>query len=119
MSKYIYDEKGICTNGDAMYYKADGILAHYEVAKNKHGYARTFEVQGSIISICRPLSWEEEDVTSTKEEAIALAKYELKRALISSNYNGQFDGLLMAMGEVVEPKNQIIDKPQLSLFDGI
>lgn len=116
MSKYIYNDEGICTNGDGMYYKAGGILAHYSVAKNKHGYARTFEVQGSIISICRPLSWEEEDVTATKEEAIALAKYELKQALTTSNFNGQFDGLLMAMGEIPIPKVEAVSKPQLSLF---
>lgn len=116
MSKYIYDENGICVNGDTMYYKADGILAHYEVAKNKYGYARTYEVEGSIISICRPISWEEEDVTATKEEAVALAKYELKKALMSANYNNQFDGVLMAMCEIPIPQKETVSKPQLSLF---
>jgi len=116
MSKYIYDEEGNCTNGDAMYYKANGILAHYEVAKNKHGYARTYEVHGSIISLCKPLSWEDEDVTATKEEAIALAKSELKEALTRSNYNNQFDGLLMAMGDIPIPQKETVSKPQLSLF---
>lgn len=116
MSKYIYDDNGNCTNGDVMYFKADGATAHYEVAKNKHGYARTYHVQGSVISLCRPLSWEEEDVTATKEEAIALVKSELKQMLMSTNYNGQFDGLLMAMGEIPIPAKEIVTEKQLALF---
>ena len=116
MSKYIYDEDGNCTNGDGMWYKADGVISHYEVAKNKHGYARTYEVHGSVISICRPISWEEEDVTATKEEAIALVKSELKQALIRSNYNGQFDAILMAMGEIPIPGKEVVIEKQLALF---
>lgn len=116
MSKYIYDDNGNCTNGDVMYFKADGATAHYEVAKNKHGYARTYQIQGSVISLCKPLSWEEEDVTSTKEEAIALVKSELKQMLMSTNYNGQFDGLLMAMGEIPIPTKEIVTEKQLALF---
>ena len=116
MSKYIYDEDGNCTNGDVMYFKANGVTAHYEVAKNKHGYARTYEVHESVISLCKPLSWEEEDVKATKEEAIALVKSELKQALIRSNYNGQFDGILMAMGEIPIPSKQAVIEKQLALF---
>lgn len=116
MSKYIYDDKGNCTNGDVMYFKANGLTAHYEVAKNKHGYARTYEVHESVISLCRPLSWEEEDVTATKEEAVALVKSELKQALIRSNYNGQFDGILMAMGEIPIPGKEVVIEKQLALF---
>lgn len=116
MSKYIYDEGGICTNGDSMYYKADGVLASYEIAKNKNGYARTFYVQGISTSLCRPLSWEEEDVSSSKKEAVALVKYEMKQALITANFNGRFDGILMAMGEIEIPIKEIEIKPQLSLF---
>lgn len=116
MSKYIYDEDGNCTNGDGMWYKADGVIANYHVAKNKHGYARTYEVHESVISICRPISWEEEDVTATKEEAIALVKSELKQALIRSNYNGQFDGILMAMGEIPIPGKEVVTEKQLQLF---
>lgn len=116
MSKYIYDEDGNCTNGDVMYFKADGATAHYEVAKNKHGYARTYQVQGSVISLCKPLSWEDEDVTATKEEAIALVKSELKQMLMSTNYNGQFDGILMVMGEIPIPTKEIVTEKQLALF---
>ena len=116
MSKYIYDENGNCTNGDVIYFKADGVTAYYEVAKNKHGYARTYQVQSSVISSCKPLSWQEEDVTATKEEAIALVKSELKQMLISTNYNGQFDGLLMAMGEIPIPGKEIVTEKQLALF---
>lgn len=116
MSKYIYEDNGNCTNGDVMYFKADGATAYYEVAKNKHGYARTYQVQGSVISLCRPISWEEEDVTATKEEAIALVKSELKQMLMSTNYNGQFDGLLMAMGEITIPTKELVTEKQLALF---
>ena len=116
MSKYIYDDNGNCINGDVMYFKADGAMAHYEVAKNKHGYARTYQVQGSVISLCKPLSWEEEDVTATKEEAIALVKSELKQMLMSTNYNGQFDGLLMAIGEIPIPGKEVVIEKQLQLF---
>jgi hypothetical protein len=116
MSKYIYDEDSICTNGDTMWYKADGVLANYEIAKNKNGYARTYHIQGISTSITRPLSWEEEDISTTKEEAIALVKSEMKQALIISNYNGRFDGILMAMGEMPIPEKEVAIKPQLSLF---
>ena len=116
MSKYIYDEDGICTNGDSMWYKADGVLANYEIAKNKNGYARTYHIQGISTTISRPLSWEEEDVSATKEEAVALVKSEMKQALITSNYNGRFDGILMAMGERPIPGKEVAIKPQLSLF---
>jgi len=116
MSKYIYDEDGICTNGDRMWYKADGVLANYEIAKNKNGYARTYHIQGISTSISRPLSWEEEDVSATKEEAVALVKSEMKQALITSNFNGRFDGILMAMGDISIPGKEIAIKPQLSLF---
>ena len=116
MSKYIYDEDGICTNGDTMYYKAGGVLAHYEIAKNKNGYARTFHIQSISTSISRPLSWEEEDVSATKEEAIALVKSEMKQALITANFNGRFDSILMAMGEIPIPGKEVAIKPQLSLF---
>jgi hypothetical protein len=116
MSKYIYDEDSICTNGDTMWYKADGVLANYEIAKNKNGYARTYHIQGISTSISRPLSWEEEDVSSSKEEAVALVKSEMKQALITSNFNGRFDGILMAMGEIPIPGKEVAIKPQLSLF---
>jgi hypothetical protein len=116
MSKYIYDEDGICTNGDSMWYKADGVLAKYEIAKNKNGYARTYHIQCISTSISRPLSWEEEDVSSSKEEAVALVKSEMKQALITSNFNGRFDGILMAMGETEIPGKEVAIKPQLSLF---
>lgn len=116
MSKYIYNEDGNCTNGDAMYYKANGVTAHYEVAKNKHGYVRTYEVHASVISICRPISWEEEDVTATKEEAVALVKSELNQVLMRSNYNGQFDGILIAMGETPIPGKEAVIEKQLALF---
>ena len=55
-------------------------------------------------------------VTATKEEAIALVKSELKQMLISTNYNGQFDGLLMAMGEIPIPGKEIVTENQLALF---
>ena len=116
MSKYIYDEDGNCTNGHTMWYKADGVLANYEIAKNKNGYARTYHIQGISTSISRPLSWEEEDVSPSKEEAIALVKSEMKQALITANFNGRFDGILMAMGEIEIPVKQVAIKPQLSLF---
>jgi len=116
MSKYIYDEDGNCTNADTMWYKADGVLANYEIAKNKNGYARTYQIQGISTTISRPLSWEEEDVSSSKEEAVALVKSEMKQALIIANYNGRFDGILMAMGEIPIPGKEIAIKPQLSLF---
>jgi hypothetical protein len=99
-----------------MYYKADGVLANYEIAKNKNGYARTYHIQGVSTSISRPLSWEEEDVSSSKEEAVALVKSEMKQALITSNFNGRFDGILMAMGEIPIPGKEVAIKPQLSLF---
>jgi hypothetical protein len=116
MSKYIYDEDGICTNGDTMWYKADGVLANYEIAKNKNGYARTYHIQGISTSISRPLSWEEEDVSASKEEAIALVKSEMKQALITANFNGRFDGILMAMGEIPIPGKEVITEKQLQLF---
>lgn len=116
MKEYYWNDKGHCTNGDAMYFKAGGVTAFYEVAKNKHGYARTYEVHESITSICGPLSWEDEDVTTTKEEAVALVKSELMQALIRANYNGQFDAILMAMGEMPVPRKEIESKPQLTLF---
>jgi len=97
-------------------YKADGVLANYEIAKNKNGYARTYYIQGISTSISRPLSWEEEDVSATKEDAVALVKSEMKQALITSNYNGRFDGILMAMGEIEIPGKEVAIKPQLSLF---
>lgn len=99
-----------------MYYKSNGVLASYQVAKNKHGYARTFDIEGNNMSVCRPLSWEDEDVTATKEEAVLLVKSELKRMLITTNYNNQFDGILMAMGEIPLPQKQINIQPQLTLF---
>jgi len=116
VSKYIYNEDGNCTNGDSMWYKADGVLANYEIAKNKNGYARTYHIQGISTNISRPLSWEEEDVSATKEEAIVLVKLEMKQALISANYNGRFDGILMAMGEIPIPGKEIITEKQLQLF---
>lgn len=116
MSKYIYDEDGICANGDTMYYKAGGVLAHYEIAKNKNGYARTYHIQGISTSISRPLSWEEEDVSESKEVAIALVKSEMKQALLTANFNGRFDGILMAMGERPIPGKEVITEKQLQLF---
>jgi hypothetical protein len=116
MSKYIYDEDGNCTNGDTMWYKADGVLANYEIAKNKNGYARTYQIQGISTTISRPLSWEEEDVSASKEEAVALVKSEMKQALITSNYNGRFDGILMAMGEIPIPDKEVVIEKQLALF---
>lgn len=120
MSKYIYDENGNCVNDDSMYFKANGIVASYGIAKNKHGYARTFQTTGSNITICRPISWEYEDISNTKNEAITLVKSELKQALITANYNGQFDGILLAMGEIELPVKQeikeVITKQQLELF---
>ena len=116
MSKYIYNDEGHCTNGDGMYYKANGVTASYHVAQNKHGYARTYEIEGNSMSVIRPLSWDEEDVSATKEQAISIVKSELKRMLVTTNYNNQFDGLLMAMGEIPIQEKETVSKPQLSLF---
>jgi hypothetical protein len=38
------------------------------------------------------------------------------QALSTSNYNGRFDGVLMAMGQVPAPKIETSNEPQLSLF---
>lgn len=116
MKEYYWDDKGHCTNGDVMYYKSHGILVSYQVAKNKHGYARTFDIVTLNMSVCRPLSWNEEDVCATKEEAVSLVKSELKQMLISTNYNNQFDVILMAMGEIALPQKQIKVEQQLTLF---
>jgi hypothetical protein len=101
---------------ESITYKADGVLANYEIAKNKNGYARTYHIQGISTSISRPLSWEEEDVSSSKEEAVALVKSEMKQALITANFNGRFDGILMAMGEIPIPGKEVITEKQLQLF---
>jgi hypothetical protein len=101
---------------ESITYKADGVLANYEITKNKNGYARTYHIQGISTSISRPLSWEEEDVSASKEEAVALVKSEMKQALIISNYNGRFDGILMAMGEIPIPGKEVKTEKQLQLF---
>jgi len=116
MSKYNWNEKWHCENPDGMYYKADGIFASYDVAKNKYGWKYSWTIHGSNVTICTPIGWYEEDVCSTAKEASELAKFELTQALQLGNFNGRFDGLLMAIGEVVEPKKVIVSEPQLSLF---
>ena len=83
MSKFMYDEN-ICTNPDGMYYKADGIYASYDVAKNKYGWKHSWTIHGSNITICTPIGWHEEDVCNTQKEAVELARYELLQALKTS-----------------------------------
>lgn len=116
MKQYIYDDQNNCTNDDCMYYKSDGVLAYYCIAKNKYGWKYSINVESKSVTICTPIGLNEEDVCTNKSQAIELAKFELKQMLLSSNYNGRFDGVLLAMGEVVKPKIEVINKPQLSLF---
>ena len=56
------------------------------------------------------------EMDATKSQAVELAKFELMQALSTSNYNGRFDGVLMAMGQVPAPKIETSNEPQLSLF---
>jgi hypothetical protein len=116
MRKYNWNDEGHCENPEGMYYKADGIYASYAVAKNKFGWKHSWTIHGSNVTICTPIGWYEEDVCATFKEANELAKFELTKALQLGNFNGRFDGLLMAIGEVVEPKKVIVSEPQLSLF---
>jgi hypothetical protein len=116
MKEYYWNEKGHCTNDDTMNYKADGVLASYSVAKNKHGWKHTYSIESPSVTICTPIGWNDEDVSKTQKEAVNLAKSELSKALLSANYNGRFDGVLMAMGEIPIPKKETAVKPQLSLF---
>jgi len=40
----------------------------------------------------------------------------MKQALITSNFNGRFDGILMAMGEILIPGKETVIEKQLALF---
>lgn len=116
MSKFIWDHNGDCTNSDGMYYKADNILVSYQVAKNKHGWKHSYTIHGSNVTICAPINWNDQDVSENQRQAVDLAKFELIQALTTANYNGRFDGVLMAIGEIPIVKPQISIQPQLTLF---
>jgi|694.fasta_scaffold32123_3 hypothetical protein len=116
MKEYYWNDEGHCTNDDTMNYKADGVLAAYSVAKNKHGWKHTYSIESPSVTICTPIGWNDEEVSATKSQAVELAKFELMQALSTSNYNGRFDGVLMAMGQVPAPKIETSNEPQLSLF---
>jgi hypothetical protein len=116
MKEYYWNDEGHCTNDDIMNYKADGVLASYSVAKNKHGWKHTYSVESPSVTICTPIGWNDEEVSATKLQAVELAKFELKKMLLTSNYNGRFDVVLMAMGEIQIPKIETSNESQLSLF---
>ena len=89
MKEYYWNDKGHCTNDDTMNYKADGVLAFYSVAKNKHGWKHTYSIESPSVTICTPIGWNDEDVSKTQKEAV---------------------------GEIPIPKKETAVKPQLSLF---
>lgn len=116
MKEYYWNDEGRCTNDDTMNYKADGVLASYSVAKNKYGWKHTYSVESPSVTICTPIGWNDQDVSKTKSEAIELAKSELLQMLLTTNYNGRFEGVLMAMGAVPIPGKEVAVEKQLTLF---
>jgi len=104
---------------DIKYYKADDCTAYIQSGKGRHGWVSGFRFEGKSITICYPLTKDDEDIFSTKEKAMDAALQNMIRAIKTNNTDGRFINILQCLGDdsvVDKIENELHEEGQLSLF---
>ncbi len=103
---------------DIKYYKADDCTAYIQSGKGRNGWVSGYRFEGKSITICYPLTKDDDDIFSTKEKAFNEAHHQLIRAIKTNNHEGRFNSILHCLGdEAVDNKsNEICEVGQLDLF---
>ena len=104
---------------DIKYYKADDCTAYIQSGKGRNGWVSGYRFQGKSITICYPLTKDDEDIFSTKEKAMDAALKNMVRAIKTHNREGRFINILNCLGEenaVDKIENELQEEGQLCLF---